>query len=221
MYINNRILINLSGEKLEAVNQIKAYHPLFAIKYPDILSRMTVCCIEATLGALDKGINPKDIIKIVRTQSKHNENMASHIRLLSYGLRSIAFSCQEKKGIYKTGEVPESYRCTICGAHGVKLWRVYGANLDQQMLFCACCAEKKQSPRKDLDEIDLVPWVVDEMGRIPSSFFSEDRTDQLQIKCYGTIVPAIPTEEADNYYGYTSVPQNGCNWYYKLPTRLN
>ncbi|HOI96943.1 MAG TPA: hypothetical protein PLA19_00355 [Candidatus Pacearchaeota archaeon] len=36
----------------------------------------------------------------------------------------------------------------------------------------------------------------------------------------GWLIPAVPAEGNDTYWGYTSVPQAGCNWWDKLPTRL-
>ena len=41
---------------------------------------------------------------------------------------------------------------------------------------------------------------------------SRRQTDQI-----GWRVPAVPTEENDTYWGYTSVPQPGCDWWANLP----
>ena len=35
----------------------------------------------------------------------------------------------------------------------------------------------------------------------------------------GWYVPAIPDEEGLGYWGYTSVPQEGIDWWQALPTR--
>jgi hypothetical protein len=34
----------------------------------------------------------------------------------------------------------------------------------------------------------------------------------------GWMVPAVPTEENDAYWGYSSIPQAGCEWWYHLPS---
>ena len=39
-------------------------------------------------------------------------------------------------------------------------------------------------------------------------------TDQI-----GWLVPAVPSEEGDTFWGYMSVPQAGCDWWDRLPTR--
>lgn len=45
----------------------------------------------------------------------------------------------------------KEYKCSICGKLGVKLWRPYGGC---ELLVCAECAEKRQSPI----EYDEVTW---------------------------------------------------------------
>ncbi len=107
--------------------------------------------------------------------------------------------------LYTSGEVPENYKCGDCGIHGVKLWREYNTFLDHQTLRCAKCAVKNQKKE--------VRGEVDDEGCITSSTIGH-RTDQI-----GWLVPAVPTEENDTYWGYTSVPQPGVDWWRKLPTR--
>ena len=99
------------------------------------------------------------------------------------------------------------YTCTKCGATGVKLWREY--QTCQTQLFCAPCAlvdQKKEGP-------------VDSTGKIPSYFvLGQERhyhglTDQI-----GWLVPSVPVPQGDGFWGYTSVPDEGCRWWRELPT---
>lgn len=47
------------------------------------------------------------------------------------------------------------------------------------------------------------------------------RTDRhgMQTDTIGWRVPAVPTEDGTAFYGYTSVPADGCEWWRRLPTR--
>lgn len=92
---------------------------------------------------------------------------------------------------YEDGIVPAGYKCGECNVFGVKLWRDYQTFLDHQSLRCMKCACEEQE--KDYP-IDL------------------ERSDQI-----GWRIPAVPTEEGDTYWGYTSVPQPGCDWWDNLP----
>jgi hypothetical protein len=103
---------------------------------------------------------------------------------------------------YSSGSVPAGYRCGTCGATGCKLWREYSTFLDHQTLECCDCAGKSQS--KDISCINAD-------GVYPSTI-TRDFTDQI-----GWRVPAVPTEDGETYWGYTSVPQAGCNWWRSLP----
>lgn len=97
---------------------------------------------------------------------------------------------------FKDYNSPEHYRCGECKATGVKLWREYNTFLDSQHLYCRACAVKDQGKGpKQLEEYD-------QMG-----------CDQI-----GWLVPAIPTREGDTFWGYSSVPQGLCHWWYSLPT---
>ena len=104
-----------------------------------------------------------------------------------------------ESGAYLGGGMPENYKCAQCGATGCKLWREYHTVSPQ--LLCARCAAADQ--REDVSDIDAY-------GR---RSFHGGRIDQI-----GWYVPAVPTEEGGGYWGYTSVPQPGCNWWRKLPT---
>lgn len=84
---------------------------------------------------------------------------------------------------------PRGYECAKCGASGVKLWRQTHMIACNMTLMCAKCA--KRSERKRID---------------PSS----------RSECIGYLVPAVPTEEGDTFWGFTSVPQEGCEWWRML-----
>jgi hypothetical protein len=80
------------------------------------------------------------------------------------------------------------YECSKCGLSGVKLWRQYQTFLDNIELFCKECAEEDQGENLDVFSCEIA-WLV----------------------------PAIPTEENDTYWGYTSVPEDRVRWWKSLP----
>lgn len=91
--------------------------------------------------------------------------------------------------------VPESYSCSVCHSHNVKLWRRYQSL--PVVLLCKNCvaAEENISP----DQIDSNGTVAD--------------IDGLRSYSIGWHVPAILTEEEDSYWGYTSVPEDRIEWW--------
>ena len=96
---------------------------------------------------------------------------------------------------YADGVTPENYECHDCGARDVKLWREYQTFLCNQTLRCMECACKDQTtPEKS--RIFPINW---------------KNGDQI-----GWLIPAVPTEEGDTYWGYTSVPQDGVDWWKNL-----
>lgn len=97
---------------------------------------------------------------------------------------------------------PERYRCTGCGASGVKLWREYQTLPSATALLCAPCACKAQGK----------PDTVGPDGRRCDEVFG-DRTDQI-----GWMVPAVPVD--DTFWGYSAVPREACAWWRALPTRI-
>lgn len=102
---------------------------------------------------------------------------------------------------YSKTETPPSYKCGKCQATGCKLWRDYQTFLEHQSLLCATCAGQEQG--KNVSDIDA--------DGMRSSHYN--RTDQI-----GWRIPAVPTEENDTFWGYTSVPEAGCEWWRRLPT---
>lgn len=108
---------------------------------------------------------------------------------------------------YAEGTTHESYRCSKCGAQGVKLWRQYQTLASQVELMCLDCAAKDQNKQVRLDKSQERVFV----------FMGEPINDWVLGDSIGWLIPAIPTEEGDTYWGYTSVPPDGCKWWYALP----
>lgn len=88
---------------------------------------------------------------------------------------------------------PSNYVCKDCGASHCKLWRVGGSS--NIRLYCISCAESVSGDRLKL-------------GR--------NSSDQLYNGGLN-LVPAVPTEDGEEWYGYTSVPQDRCDWWGALP----
>lgn len=108
---------------------------------------------------------------------------------------------------YINPSVPENYSCSVCGQTNRKLWRQSYVFLNGVELLCAKCAGKDQN--KDVDDMD-------EEGRVGASWNPRGTSDQI-----GSLMPAVPTEEVDTYWGYTSVPELGCIWWKSLPNGLS
>lgn len=94
------------------------------------------------------------------------------------------------------------YVCSKCGATGVKLWRQYNVCVSAQELLCVECLAKEA-------KIDISK--IDSDGRY------EDPTIERKTHSVGWHVPAILTDDEESFWGYTSVPANGCYWWKKLP----
>lgn len=108
-----------------------------------------------------------------------------------------------------SGGAPDAYHCTLCGMSGVKLWREYSTFLNHQCLYCLECAckdEERDDVRPSEDGRSLVQ--LQRFGHKDVEF----TCDQI-----GGLVPAVPTEEGDTFWGYTSAPPPGCAWWWRLP----
>ncbi|MCJ7792802.1 MAG: hypothetical protein MUP45_02395 [Candidatus Marinimicrobia bacterium] len=102
---------------------------------------------------------------------------------------------------YSKAKTPSGYICAHCGATGIKLWRGYATV--PVTLLCAGCAATEE--KKNIDDIDADGKRTDELGQ---------RTDQI-----GGCIPAVPDEKSVGYWGYTSIPEAGGQWWRRLPTR--
>lgn len=137
---------------------------------------------------------------------------------------------------YSKQDVPPHYKCSGCAATNCKLWRDFQTFLSQQTLLCLNCACREQkkvlTPTEDghalytgevyhfyrsANMAPNRPYAYNpKYGTPPDAI--EKRTERAKTNQIGWRVPAIPTEENDTYWGYTSVPQAGCDWWYRLPT---
>jgi hypothetical protein len=94
------------------------------------------------------------------------------------------------------------YKCK-CGKGGVKLWRL--PHFARNELRCAACA------------------CADE-GMDASAVGDDGRTEWpggIHTDCVGSWIPAVPVsgDEPFSFWGYTSVPQAGVEWWHFLPTQ--
>lgn len=104
---------------------------------------------------------------------------------------------------YNSPATPKEYTCSACGAIACKLWRQYQTLADAVELLCAPCAAK--------DQKESIAGIGAD-GRHPSDI------GMGPVDPIGWLVPAIPTEDGETYWGYTSVPQGGVDWWRGLPT---
>ena len=120
-------------------------------------------------------------------------------------------SCRTRPFVYASGLAPKGYRCQRCGGKGIKLWRLWNSFLSHQMLLCARCAAPGRTVDADgkstspiMARCGLPDWKSDQL---------EDEVSKM-----GSLAPAVPTEDGQTYWGYTSVPEPGCIWWKSLPT---
>ena len=117
---------------------------------------------------------------------------------------------KKKPFTYVSGQTPETYKCQVCGAEHVKLWRKYQTFVKNNTLVCASCLSRMHT------EGNFVPKFRDtKHGGRWSKNKGLPESDSL-----GEFVPAVPTEENDTFWGYTSVPAEGCQWWKRLPNGM-
>jgi len=125
---------------------------------------------------------------------------------------------------YATASVPPRYRCGTCEASGVRLWREYQTFLEHQTLACADCAAREQSKNGKSYSVALR---ADGHACVTTTYDREKEPKLWQIfngrdeggDQIGWRIPAVPTEDGQTYWGYTSVPKEGCDWWNALPLR--
>jgi len=96
---------------------------------------------------------------------------------------------------WRKGSTPKGYVCSVCGDSGVRLWRQSNTIASCIELMCRGCALKNQTGKGHMQGLEGI------------------KTD-----CIGWLVPAVPTEEGNTFWGYTSVPPSGVKWWYSLPS---
>lgn len=104
-----------------------------------------------------------------------------------------------------------TYCCSRCMREGVKLWRQYNTFADHLELLCRTCAIVDQ--QKEIDR-QAESWARVGVKR--------QESDQI-----GGLVPAVPDvlprgpswalDKNFSFWGYTSVPQSGVDWWKSLP----
>lgn len=100
-------------------------------------------------------------------------------------------------------QTPEGYVCS-CGAKGIRLYREYNTFVSAQEYSCRKCAIERYNKGHS------------EPYGTPNKLFPiNDKESQI-----GFLVAAVPTEDGETFWGYTSVPEDGCEWWYALPKEL-
>jgi hypothetical protein len=100
----------------------------------------------------------------------------------------------------------KDYFCMDCGRKNCKLWRIGACSCIE--LRCARCGweyTKEVIPSLSSGELP----VLDVKGMHRSKW---EYTDKL-----GHLVPAVPTPDGEEWWGYTSVPEEGVRWWQSLP----
>lgn len=96
------------------------------------------------------------------------------------------------------------HRCADCGARGVKLWRPYMSSACR--LRCAACSVASQHVAS--------PSSVSEIN---NEGFWKTATPKRLTCVIGWLVPAVPV--GDTYWGFGAIPDEGWEWWKKLPLR--
>jgi hypothetical protein len=90
------------------------------------------------------------------------------------------------------GPPPVDYKCSKCGAAGCRLFRQYQTFADEIELLCRPCA------------------LVDQERSIRTADYTPGEYEIAWLVC------AVPTEDGATFWGYTSIPQNGLEWWKRL-----
>lgn len=105
---------------------------------------------------------------------------------------------------YASQAIPSDYQCSRCKVLPLKLWRQYNTFLSHLQLLCATCIDPAVTVERNGMHKDRFGQLSDQM------------TDRIGTT--GSLVPAVPTEQADTYWGYLAVPIAGVAWWRALPT---
>jgi len=97
-----------------------------------------------------------------------------------------------KQSLYKDNLIPKGYVCEECNKSGVRLYREYQAFLEDQVLRCRSCAIKNQNKQPDTKSEHSIGWLV----------------------------AAVPKEGGISYWSYSTVPENGVQWWNNLPKEV-
>lgn len=100
---------------------------------------------------------------------------------------------------YRSNVTPKGYVCGPCGARGVRLYREYSTFLDHQVLRCRACV------------------IVETGGPYYAGDPGYAREHEHQLGQSRTLVLAVPTEDGETFWGYSSIPDAGVEWWNRLP----
>jgi hypothetical protein len=100
---------------------------------------------------------------------------------------------------YSKVETPWEYRCSICDASGIKLWK-HQAEYNPKPICCVCVSLE--------EELDITG--IREDGSMMT--YSGIKTHQI-----GNYVPAVPSSEVVGFWGYGNIPAKELMWWLKLP----
>lgn len=106
---------------------------------------------------------------------------------------------------YTVRTTPPGYVCGKCQREGVKLWREYSMFLNHQTLVCASCLLEEGQENSER------PKFIGQDGKVGDGRMRSDGA--------GWRIPAIPTQQNDTFWGYSSVPEDGVLWWRRLPLR--
>ena len=154
----------------------------------------------------------------------------------------------DKGGIYMQIKTT-NYVCSVCNARNVKLWRPNNDDSPLICATCAekrqspreygemSWTKKADGSYKGIPTGKMLPlpkWTVNAKGKVPiydgpgPEGLPQIMTDQLIVDLSDvsesytsgetTMLPASPTEDG-GFWGYTSVPEEVCEWWENLPTR--
>ena len=123
---------------------------------------------------------------------------------------------------YTDQQAPVGYTCSTCEKKGVKLWREYQTFLEHQSLSCADCALQRAARNNKDGRGARYEGPVSADGHV-TVFFSTcgggdgdavgRPTDQI-----GWLVPAVPMENGKTFWSYCAVPDDGVEWWQRLPS---
>lgn len=100
---------------------------------------------------------------------------------------------------YSSNKAPPKYKCSECGVSGVRLYREYQTFLNNSSLNCTKCALERYKRSHNGEEFD---------------FEGKDIAHSI-----GWVIAAVPCEDGRHYWGYTSVPKEGVDWWERLPEK--
>lgn len=124
----------------------------------------------------------------------------------------------ELKANYSSNQVSSAYKCSICNRQGCKLWRKSQSYLNHQSLYCVDCALKNQKMEGIFVREDG-KYLCDKgkVRQLETGELVDYEQWSNQLNC---LVPAVPLEDEDTFWGYTSVPEDGFAWWKRLPLRI-